>query len=151
PGQARELVRDGVVPALCVGALLVGVIVSTPERLMKSLPQWAPNDWREHYEDILSRPLTALKPGEQARLHSLMGVICARIDPEQATQQFLIAVDIVWDEPEILCELADLMAPRGQVDLAIQVYRRVLELAPDNREASEHLQSLTGARAGPPH
>ncbi|HTU25180.1 MAG TPA: hypothetical protein VMF30_07270, partial [Pirellulales bacterium] len=125
PGQARELIRDGVVPALCVGALLVGVIVSTPERLMKPLPQWTLNDWRDHYDDILSRPLTALKPGEVALLHSVMGAIYARIDPEQATQHYLIAADLAWDEPGLLCQFADEMKERGFFELAVQAYQRV--------------------------
>jgi predicted TPR repeat methyltransferase len=64
---------------------------------------------------------------------------------------YTTAIELVSDQPDQLFKLGDRLLRSRQVDLAISVYRRVLELDPDHRVARARLRQLRNlSRPGAP-
>jgi tetratricopeptide (TPR) repeat protein len=127
------------------------VFFSVPERLTKPLPQWNADDWSTHCEDLLARPHRGLKPADLAGMHYLLGSRYVDTDPRVSLDHYTTAIELLSDQPDQLFKLGDRLQRSGQVDLAISVYRRVLELDPDHRVARARMRQLQNlSRPGAP-
>jgi hypothetical protein len=142
PGQMPDLIRTGAVLTLSFGVVLASVLFSVPDRLTKPIQQWTADDHSMHLEDLLARPHPGLKPAQLASLHSNFARLCFETNPRVSLEHYAEAIDLMPDDPDLLCEMGDRLWKDGQVDQAISVYRRVLQLAPDHEVADSRLRDL---------
>ncbi len=141
-GQLSELTRTGAALTISCAAVLASVLFSAPHRLTKPLEQWTTADWLTHIEDLLARRGPGLKPADVAAMHLFLGGRCFETDEPAAREHYAAAVELVSGNADHLCELGDRILDNGQVDVAISVYQRVLQLNPHHRAARARLRRL---------
>ena len=81
-------------------------------------------------------------PEGLAEMHLSLGWLYSDTDQSAALKQYAAAINVASGRPDLLCTIGDQILQNGQVDLAISVYQRVLQLDPDHRVARERLQRL---------
>jgi hypothetical protein len=140
--QLPSLIGTSAALTLSFGAVLVSVLLSVPERLIKPLPTWDDDDWTTHAEDLLTYPAPGIKPAHLAAFHFMVGSKYIDTDPSVGLEHYATAIELASKDPDLLCKFGDALSQCGQTDLAISAYRRVLELDPDHRVAQERLRQL---------
>ena len=123
-GQLPDLIGTGAGLTILGGALLASVYFSVPHRLTKPLQQWSNTDWSRHIEDLIACPHPGLTPEGLASMHLALGKQYFDGDEPAALKHYAAAIDLVSDQPDLLCIFGDSILRDGHVDLAISVYRR---------------------------
>lgn len=91
------------------------------------------------------------KEGPQAKLARLLnerGVeLAAQRHFQKAAEHFRETLNITPDNPEALCNLANVLVELGRIDDAVTAYQQAIDLSPDHRKANMNL-AIALARKG---
>ncbi len=141
-GQRSDLIGTGAALTLSFAAVLASVLLSVPQRLTKPLKQWSNTDWEAQIEDVFAFPHPGLDVPRQVALHLYVGEKFFETDKPAALKHYAAAIDLASPYPDLLCAFGDRMLNNGNVDIAISVYRRVLDQTPNHQVAQARLQQL---------
>ncbi len=99
----------------------------------------------ERAEDVLALAVLTLAPGspKQTRARYFLGVTCLMLHNYQQAESLLSSVDKVYpDDSSTLLFLAQAKSGLGEIDAAASIYRRMIELSPEDTEALNRLGLL---------
>jgi len=145
-GQLADLSRTAAALTLSIAFLFASVWFSVPDRLKKPIDQWGNAEWMAHFKDLISRPNQGLDVARKATLHLCLAEQYLETDKPAALRQYAEAVDLASAYPILLRGLGDRILSSGNVELAISVYRRALDVAPDDQAVQARIRELEEAK-----
>jgi hypothetical protein len=123
PEQVLSRLRGAERPAAVIGVLLATVVtvafVTVPDRLLVTPSDWTSDDWREHLEDISSRP--GIGPMAAVSLHYSLATVYTKTDPKLAGQHYREARRIVSEHAELSLEMVHILLENHRKDSAAEL------------------------------
>jgi hypothetical protein len=123
-------------PAAVIGVLLFAVLtvafLTAPDRLLATPSQWTRDNFREHFEDVLSRPVPS--PMARYAIHRSLAFLYKPTDPDLAGKHFEAGHQALLEEVDFLvsvgreAEALELLSGESPKDLPKNIRERYEEL-----------------------